>query len=109
MYFPYSILKNDIKTNTVSLAITKHNIIVVSCATIKSKNGLLVELDARRPKNLRRHSLTHVKYDAWHGRELFNVNVRQNVHQVSFATGGETQSSSGEQCAVGRPECGYRD
>lgn len=53
--------------------------------------------------------VTHVKYDAWHGRELFDVNVRQHVHQVTFPAGGETQSSGREQRAVSRPERGYRD
>jgi len=54
-------------------------------------------------------SCTHVKYDARHGRELLDVNVRQNVHQVTLPAGGETQSAGGEQRAVGRPESGYRD
>lgn len=54
-------------------------------------------------------SYTHVKYDARHWRELFYVNVRQNVHQVTLPAGGETQSAGGEQRAVCRPECGYRD
>lgn len=31
------------------------------------------------------------------------------MHQVSFAAGSETQSSSGEQCAVGWSESGYSD
>lgn len=54
-------------------------------------------------------SSTHVKYDAWHRCKLFDVNVRQDVYQVAFSAGGKTQSSSGEQCSVGRPERGYRD
>lgn len=44
---------------------------------------------------------THVEYDAWHWRKFFYVNVRQNVHQVTFSAGGKTQSSSGKQSAVG--------
>lgn len=50
-----------------------------------------------------------MKYDARHGSELFYVNVRQHVHQVTFPAGGKTQSSGREQRAVGRPESGYRD
>lgn len=53
--------------------------------------------------------ITHVKYDARHGRELFYMNVRQNVHQVAFPACGKTQSSGGEQRSVGRPKRGYRD
>lgn len=52
---------------------------------------------------------THVKYDARHRRELFYMNIRQHVHQVTFSAGGETQSPGGEQCTVCRSERGYRD
>jgi len=89
----YYILKNDIKTNSVSLhtlSLHHYNYTMVRCAMIKIKNSPFAKSDARGPQNLCRHSLTYVKYDAWHWRELFYVNVRQDVHQVSFAAGGET-------------------
>lgn len=79
------------KTNTVSL--TTCTITVLHSGTLRDdniKNSLFTKSDARGPQNLCRHSVTYMKYDAWHGRELFYVNVRQNVHQVSFAAGCET-------------------
>jgi len=50
-----------------------------------------------------------VEYDAWHRRELFYMNVRQNVHQVTFSAGGKTQSPCGKKSAISRPERRYRD